>query len=726
MNYEKCDHSHRRKKISHHQPTTAGPYICPMHPEIKEDLPGECPICGMALEPEIISPDEQENVELIDLRKRFWVGFLFCLPIVLLEMIGHFTNIENIITHHTNLYIQFFFSIFVIFWAGAPFFIKAYKSLLNKTLNMFSLVSLGTVSTFLYSSCVILFPSIFPSSFKDLYGTIPVYFESASVIVVLVLLGQILELKAREKTGGAIKSLLNLTPKNAMLVTKSGDKDISINHIAVGNILRIRPGEKIPVDGIVTSGETYIDESMITGETLPASKKINDVVIGGTINTSGAITIKATKVGSDTMLANIIKLVLQAQRSRAKIQSLVDVIANWFVPIVILVALTAFISWLLLAKDQGLSYGLIAAVSVLIIACPCALGLATPMSLIVGIGKGAKNGILVKDAESLETLEKVDTIIFDKTGTLTEGKPKISHIHPVNDSISKGELLQLAASLEAHSEHPLALAITKAAKEEKIKLLEVRNFKAIIGEGIAGKVKEENILCGNDLLMKNLNLLDKSFLKMVDELRSQGETVTFLSREESVIGFIAINDPIKKSSFTAIQQLKKMNVKVIMLTGDSLLTAKSVAKKLGIKNYKAQVKPEDKAKVVLEYKEKGHIVAMIGDGINDAPALSTSDIGIAMGSGTDVAIENAGITLLKGNMLKLYGAIHLSRAVMRNIKENLFLAFVYNACGIPLAAGVLYPFFGILLSPIFAAVAMSLSSVSVIGNALRLNLKKIF
>jgi Cu+-exporting ATPase len=554
---------------------------------------------------------------------------------------------------------------------------------------------------------------------------VPVYFEAASVIIILVLLGQILELKARERTGGAIKALLGLSPKSAKIITKNGDQDILIENIKVGDFLRIRPGEKIPIDGTVQEGSTHIDESMITGEPIPVAKTIGDFVIGGTINANGSIVIKTEKVGSDTMLANIIKMVADAQRSRAPIQRLADIISGWFVPVVILIAILAFVLWMMFAGSQGFSYGLIAAVSVLIIACPCALGLATPMSIMVGVGKGARNGILIKDATSLEILEKIDTIILDKTGTLTEGKPKLSHLYVHDSKITENDLLQMAASLERHSEHPLALAIAFAAKDKNINLLEVKEFQAITGMGVTGRIKNQKISLGNKSLMDSLQIHVDPLLKKADEIRATGATVMFLSDEEKALGFIAVNDPIKESTLPAIKKLHKMNMQIVMLTGDNNVTAKSVADRLGIHDYRADVLPNDKARVVQEYKDKGCMVAMVGDGINDAPALSSAHVGIAMGSGTDVAMESAGVTLVKGDLLKCVSAIELSRATMSNIRQNLFLAFVYNALGVPIAAGVLYPFLGVLLSPIFAAAAMSLSSVSVIGNALRLNLKRL-
>ena len=722
--HTKCHHHTGSKDVALSVSTT-GIYICPMHPEVRQEGLGECPICGMALEPDLVSAETQENPELIDFKKRFFIGLIFVIPIVLLEMGSHLIDISFLITDKNNIYLQFILAIPVVLWSGAPFFIKAYKALHHKSLNMFSLISMGTGVAFIYSVIATLIPNIFPNSLKNLDGTVPVYFEAASVIIILVLLGQILELKARERTGGAIKALLGLSPKSAKIITENGDQDILIENIKVGDLLRIRPGEKIPIDGTVQEGSTHIDESMITGEPIPVAKIIGDFVIGGTINASGSIVIKAEKVGSDTMLANIIKMVADAQRSRAPIQRLADIISGWFVPVVILIAILAFVLWMMFSGSQGFSYGLIAAVSVLIIACPCALGLATPMSIMVGVGKGARCGILIKDAESLEILEKIDTIILDKTGTLTEGKPKLSHLYVHDSNISENDLLQMAASLERHSEHPLAPAIIGAAKDKNINLLEIKEFKAITGMGVTGRIKNQKISLGNKSLMDSLQIPVDSLLKKADEIRSSGATVMFLSDEDKALGFIAVNDPIKESTLPAIKKLNKMNMQIVMLTGDNNVTAKSVADKLGINDYRADVLPNDKARIVQEYKNKGCMVAMVGDGINDAPALSSAHVGIAMGSGTDVAMESAGVTLVKGDLLKCVSAIELSRATMSNIRQNLFLAFVYNALGVPIAAGALYPFLGILLSPIFAAAAMSLSSVSVICNALRLNLKRV-
>lgn len=728
MHNKEC-HNHllsekTRNKSSSITTISTGIYTCPMHQEIKQEGPGECPICGMALEPEIASDELQKNPELIDFTRRFYVGLIFAIPIILLEMGGHFIDINSYISIKNNIYIQFILASPVVLWSGAPFFAKAYKALHHKNLNMFSLISMGTGVAYIYSIIAMLFPDIFPNSLKSSHGNIPVYFESATVIIALVLFGQILELKARAKTGTAIKSLLDLTPKNTKIITENGDEDILIENIKIGDNLRVKPGERIPVDGTILEGSTYIDESMITGESVAVAKNIHDFVIGGTINTNGAIIIKAEKAASDTMLAHIIQMVAKAQRSRAPIQRLADTISGLFVPAVIFIAIIAFILWIMLADQQGFSYGLIAAVSVLIIACPCALGLATPISIMVGVGKGASSGILIKDAMSLEILEKIDTIILDKTGTLTEGKPKLSKIFSCNSKISENDILQMAASLERSSEHPLAQSITNAAKDKNITLLEATEFKTITGKGVTGKIKNAIISLGNKALMDNLKIPVASLLEKADETRANGSTVMFLAKDKVALGFLAVSDPIKESTRSAINKLKQKNVQIIMLTGDNQITAKSVADQLNIDEYKADILPEDKAKIIQEYKDKGRIVAMAGDGINDAPALSSAHVGIAMGTGTDVAIESAGITLIKGDLLKLIDAIDLSRATINNIRQNLFLAFIYNAIGVPIAAGILYPFFGILLSPIFAAVAMSLSSVSVISNALRLNLKQ--
>lgn len=693
-------------------------YACPMHPEVRKQTPGDCPICGMALEPVITQINQEDNPELSDYKNRFWIGFILTLPIIGLEMESHF-NIA--FAHEWGLFVQFILSTPVVLWAGFPFFKKAYAAARQKTLNMFSLISMGTGVAYVYSIIAFFYPHIFPPFFLR-NGHIPVCFESASVIIILVLLGQILELKARQGTGKAIQALLELAPKTARLVTSNKDKDISLDSIIIGDILRVRPGEKIPIDGIITHGKTMIDESMITGEPYLVKKDEHDSVIGGTINENGSILIQATQVGSDTVLARIIQMVSTAQRSRAPIQRLADIVSNWFIPIVITTAVVAFGLWTFLAKDQGMSYGLICAINVLIIACPCALGLATPMSIMVGIGQGARNGILIKDAESLEILEKVNLILVDKTGTLTEGKPKITKISSTDNS--HHSTLQLAASLEKYSEHPLAHAILTAARDNQLSLSEVVDVKIIPGQGITGTIKDEFIALGNTTLMTNLGIATDDFKKDADHTRTTGATVMFLAKNSHIHGFIAVSDPIKESTPKAIQDLKNQKIKIVILTGDNTITAKSVATQLGITDCHADVLPEDKAKILQDYKDQGFIIAMVGDGINDAPALSLADVGIAMSTGTDVAIESAGITLMKGDLNRLVSARDLSSAVMANIRQNLVLAFIYNALGVPIAAGILYPFFGILLSPVFAALAMSLSSVSVIGNALRLRLRK--
>ena len=699
-------------------------FICPMHENIRQKGPGECSICGMALELETITALDTENPELTDFRRRFWVGLLLTAPIFLLEMGSHIFHLNTLVSNTVSSFIQLFFSIPVIFWAGLPFFKRGLKSVQSRHLNMFTLVSMGVSVAFAYSLIAVLFPNLFPISMQNNDGTVPIYFEAASVIVVLVLLGQMLELKARESTSGAIKALLNLAPKKAMRITTDGDEEINIEDINRGDILRIHPGEKIPVDGNVVEGESYIDESMVTGEPVPILKAINAAVISGTLNGNGALIVKAEKVGKETLLSSIIHMVAKAQRSRAPIQRMADAVSGWFVPIVILMAILAFVLWVIFAETQGFTYGLIAAVSVLIIACPCALGLATPMSIMVGIGRGAKQGILIKNAQSLEILEKVDTLIVDKTGTLTEGHPKLTDIHAV-DSISEMDVLQLAASLEQNSEHPLARAIVQDAKNKDITPQKVENFKAITGKGIAGTIDNKHVDLGNVALMTDLNIAIDYMQDRANAIRREGATVMFVALQNKAIGFIAVNDPIKETTLQTLTDLKKSGIQIVMLTGDNAVTAKSVAGKLGITKFYADVLPQDKYRIVEEYRKKGLIVAMAGDGINDAPALAAAHVGIAMGTGTDVAIESAGVTLLKGDLSKIIQAISLSRAVMNNIRQNLFFAFFYNAAGVPIAAGALYPMFGILLSPIFAAAAMSLSSLSVIMNALRLHFKRI-
>lgn len=724
--HSSCHHS--SSKISEnnikHNPNAI--YICPMHPEVIKKGPGECPLCGMALEPEIASSDDAENPELIDFKRRFIIALLFALPVLLLALGLDLMGKNFLIPARLAIYLQFILSLPVVLWSGMPFFIRAWRSLLQRSLNMFTLIAMGTGVAFIYSIIAAFFPMYFPVSLRNNFGLIPVYFEAASMIIALVLLGQILELKGREKTGSAIKSLLDLSPQNARIITDNGDQDIAVEDIKIGNKLRIRPGEKIPIDGEVLEGNSYVDESMITGESVPVNKKLSDTVIGGTLNKNGVLIIQATKIVADTMLANIIKMVASAQRSKAPIQRLADIVAGWFVPIVIIVAVTTFILWLCLAKTQGFSYGLIAAVSVLIIACPCALGLATPMAIMVGVGRGARNGILIKDAASLEVIEKINALIVDKTGTLTEGKPRLTTIRILNNSFDENTLLQFTASLEQNSEHPLAHAIVQTAKEKNITMLPIRNFQAVTGKGIIGVIAEKNIAIGNsNLMQQNLQIDMSSILSEVDEIRSTGATVMFIAINNEIAGFMAVSDPIKELATETINKIHDLNIDIIMLTGDNHVTAAAVAKQLSIKNFHADVLPQDKEKVIQEYQSKGKIVAMAGDGINDAPALSAANVGIAMGTGTDVAIESASITLVKGDLSRLISGIRLSKVVMSNIRQNLFLAFIYNILGVPIAAGILYPVFGIMLSPIFAALAMSLSSLSVISNSLRLNWRKI-
>ncbi|OFW79839.1 MAG: haloacid dehalogenase [Alphaproteobacteria bacterium RIFCSPLOWO2_01_FULL_40_26] len=728
-------------------------YTCPMHPQIRQDKPGNCPICGMALEAEVTASDDGFDEELSDFKKRFLVALILTLPIFAMEMGGHFFDFSTILSAKTSQMIQLVLSSFVVFWSGFPFFKKAADSLKNRSSNMFTLIALGTGVAWVYSFVAVLFPTTFPQEFFTHEGIIAVYFEASSVIIVLVLLGQILEIKARKNTSNAIQALIKLTPTIAHRLTKNGEEEIDIEQIQVGDLLHVRPGEKIPADGEIVEGVSNIDESMITGESMPVKKQIGDKIIGATINQDGSFVMKVLQMGEDSMLSKIIKMVSEAKRSQTKIQKLADQISSWFVPLVIGISILTFFVWTVFFGDS--IRGLISAVAVLIIACPCALGLATPMSIIVALGKGASNGVLIKNAESLERMEKVDVIVVDKTGTLTEGKPHLTKIIPAKN-FSETEVLTLAASIENQSEHPLAKAITNAAKERQINLQEVRNFITPIGKGVSGEVENKKILIGNSRFLEEnkgpvANQLSEksepliynglSSLKMVrngdlrqshkvsceelkpqaDELKAEGATVIFMAVDQKLSAIFAIEDAIKPSSFDAVKTLQNLGLRIVMLTGDNKKTAEKVAKKLGISEIFAEVLPEDKSKIISEFKSKRSIVAMVGDGINDAPALAMADIGIAVANGTDVAIESAGIVLLQGDLAKLVKAHKLSKKTMRNIKENLFFAFGYNALGIPLAAGL----FGFHLSPIFAAAAMSLSSVSVIANSLRLKTIKI-
>jgi Cu+-exporting ATPase len=693
-------------------------YTCPMHPEVRQVGPGSCPICGMALEPEQVSLDDAPDPELKDMTRRFWIALALTLPVFVLEMGGHF-GLMHLVPPAWSNWISFVLSTPVVLWAGAPFFERGWKSLLTRNLNMFTLIAMGTGVAYLYSVVATLAPRLFPPAFRDMHGAVAVYFEAAAVITVLVLLGQVLELRARAQTSGAIRALLGLAPKTARRIADHGDEDVAIDVIAVGDRLRVRPGEKIPVDGVVIEGHTAVDESMVTGESMPVSKGEGDRLIGGTVNQSGGLIMRAEKIGRDTMLARIVDQVAKAQRSRAPIQRLADQVAGWFVPAVILAALLAFVAWATFGPEPRFTFALVAAVTVLIIACPCALGLATPMSIMVGVGRGARAGILIRDAEALERMESVDTLVIDKTGTLTEGKPKVVSVIAA-DGFDESELLRLAASIEQGSEHPLARAILKAASERKFALAAVSGFASPSGKGATGTVEGRKVALGNAMLMSELNVTTSNIDAAAEAARQDGATAIYVAVDGRAAGVIAIADPIKPSAKAALQALRGEGLRVVMLTGDNLTTARAVARLLGIDEIEAGVLPERKSEVVQRLRHEGRHVAMVGDGVNDAPALAAADVGIAMGGGTDVAIESAGVTLLTGDLMGLVRARRLSVATMRNIRQNLAFAFLYNAAGVPIAAGVLYPVFGILLSPMVGAAAMALSSVSVIANALRL------
>lgn len=698
-------------------------YTCPMHPEIVQIGPGSCPICGMALEPKIFSLDDAPDPELIDMTRRFWISAALSIPVFLLamaEMIPSFGN-QNLLSPKNILWIQFILSTPVVLWGGKPFFERGWASVKNKSPNMFTLIAIGTGAAYIFSIVALFLPAFFPVSMRDPHtGLIPVYFESAAVIITLVLLGQVLELRARSQTSSAIKELLGLAPKTAHVIFDDGsESEVDLSDLQIGAKLRVKANEKIPTDGFIVEGETSVDESMVTGEPIPVEKNVGDKLIGGTINGTRAFIMEAEKVGNETLLAQIVKMVGEAQRSRAPIQRLADVVSAYFVPAVIICAILAFIVWVILGSFVS---AIVAAVSVLIIACPCALGLATPMSIMVGTGHGAKNGVLVKKAEALEILEKVNVIVVDKTGTLTEGKPRLQKIiTAANVDISENELLTLAASLERSSEHPLADAIVKGAEERGLQLKKVENFESITGKGVSGTIDGKKIVLGNDKLVSSetIGTLD-SLSETLESLRNEGQTVMFVVVEDKIIGFLSVADTIKTSAKAAIEALHKQNIEIVMMTGDNQTTAASVAKKLGIDKVFADVLPEKKAEKVKELQAEGKIVAMAGDGVNDAPALAQANVGIAMGTGTDVAMESADITLLKGDLRGILKAIRLSEATMSNIRQNLFFAFVYNIVGVPIAAGVLYPIFGLLLSPMIASAAMTFSSVSVILNALRL------
>lgn len=701
-------------------------YTCPMHPEVRQVGPGSCPICGMALEPLLVTADAGPNPELVDMTRRFWIGLALSLPVLALEMGSHLTGLDHVIGRSTSNWLQLALATPVVLWAGWPFFERAWASLRTRNLNMFTLIAMGTGVAWIYSVVATIAPDIFPAAFRAVDGSVAVYFEAAAVITALVLLGQVLELRAREATGGAIRALLDLAPKTARRINVDGsEEEVALDTVAVGDQLRVRPGEKIPVDGEVIDGRSAVDESMVTGESMPVTKDKGDRVIGGTMNRSGALVLAARKIGRDTMLAQIVQLVAEAQRSRAPIQRLADQVSGYFVPAVIAVALLAFAAWAIWGPEPRFSYGLVAAVAVLIIACPCALGLATPMSIMVGIGRGAGLGVLIKNAEALERLEKVDTLIVDKTGTLTEGKPSVIRIVPVAGYLQEDELLRLAASVERASEHPLADAIVREAEKRKIATVPVSEFDSPTGKGALGIVEGRKILLGNAKFLEEYGVDASTIAHEAEALRADGATAIFVAVDGKAAGVIAIADPVKASTLEALAALRSEGLRVVMLTGDNWTTARAVAKQLGIDDVEAEVLPDQKSRVVERYKAEGRVVAMAGDGVNDAPALAAADVGIAMGTGTDVAIESAGVTLLKGDLNGIVRARRLSEATMRNIRQNLFFAFIYNAAGVPIAAGVLYPVFGLLLSPIIAAAAMALSSVSVIANAIRLRVVRL-
>jgi P-type Cu+ transporter len=720
--------THGAPSITPPAPTVTGViYTCPMHPQIRQVGPGNCPICGMTLEPVKATAEVGENHELTDMTRRFWVGAALTVPVFVLEMGGHIPalGMHELVSPQVSTWIQFALSTPVVLWAGWPFFQRAWASSVHRSLNMFSLIALGTGSAYVYSLFATFAPGLFPAGFHGMGGTVPVYFEAAAVITVLVLLGQVLELRAREQTGGAIRALLKLAPKTARRLNADGlDEEVALELIQVGDRLRVRPGDGVPVDGEVLDGTGAVDESMVTGESMPAAKKSGDKLIGGTVNGTGSLVMRADKIGADTVLARIVAMVSEAQRSRAPIQALADKVSGYFVPAVLGIAVLAFAAWAALGPAPALSYALIAAVSVVIIACPCALGLATPMSIGVAIGKGAGAGVLIKSAEALERMEKVNTLVVDKTGTLTEGKPRVTTIVAAA-GLSEAEILPLAASLEKSSEHPLAAAIVMAAKDRGMATKEATEFASVTGKGVTGKIDSKSVALGNAKLMADLGITFGDLDRRADELRGDGATALFLAIDHKPGGVIAIADPIKATTQAALDRLRTDGLRIVMLTGDNKTTAKAVARKLGIKEIEADVLPQDKNRIVKKLTAEGRIVAMAGDGVNDAPALAEASVGVAMGTGTEVAIQSAGITLVKGDLAGIARAIVLSRATMRNIRENLIFAFAYNAIGIPIAAGVLYPTFGILLSPIIGALAMSLSSVSVIANALRLRMLKL-
>jgi P-type Cu+ transporter len=695
-------------------------YTCPMHPQVRQMGPGSCPLCGMALEPVLATAEQGESPELRDMTRRFWIGTALTVPVFALEMGGHLTNLNQALGQQLSNWIQLLLGTPVVLWAGWPFFTRAVASVKHRSLNMFSLIALGTGAAWLYSLVGTVAPQLFPANLRMADGAVAIYFEAAAVITVLVLLGQVLELRAREKTSGAIKALLGLAPKTAVRVDAQGhDETVPVDGIQVGDLLRVRPGEKVPVDGQLTEGKGNVDESMLTGEPMPVAKAPGSQVTAGTLNQTGGFVMRAEKVGADTLLSQIVHMVAAAQRSRAPIQRMADQVAGWFVPVVMLVAALTFVAWLAWGPSPAFSYALVTAVAVLIIACPCALGLATPMSIMVGVGKGAQHGVLIRDAEALEKMEKVDTLVVDKTGTLTEGRPRVVHIEPAA-GFSADAVLQKLASVERASEHPLALAIVMDAQQRQLPLAPVTDFDSPVGKGVVGTVEGSVVVSGSAKFLAEHGIATDSLAGSAETQRQQAATVIFVGIGGRLAGFVAIADPIKPTTPKALQALRAAGVRVVMLTGDGRTTAEAVGRELGIDEVVAEVLPEDKAAVVRRLQREGRVVAMAGDGVNDAPALAQATVGVAMGTGTDVAMESAGITLLQGDLMGIVRARTLSHATMRNIRQNLFLSFAYNVAGIPLAAGVLYPFWGLLLSPVVAAAAMALSSVSVIANALRL------
>ncbi len=697
-------------------------WTCPMHPEIRQDHPGSCPICGMALEPAAPSLEIGPNPELTDMARRFWIGLVLTVPLVALAMADFIPGVRlaSLIAPRWSIWLQFLLATPVVLWSGWPFFVRGWQSVLSGHLNMFTLTALGVGTAYLYSIVATLVPGIFPPGFRGPDGTVATYFEAAAVITVLVLLGQVLELRAREQTGGAIRALLNLAPKTTRRLRADGtDEEIAVDRVQAGDRLRIRPGEGVPVDGTVLEGRGSVDESMVTGESMPVPKETGSRLIGGTVNGTGALIMRAEKVGADTVLARIVAMVAEAQRSRAPIQRLADIVSGYFVPAVVAIAVAAFIGWAVWGPAPALAYGLLAAVSVLIIACPCALGLATPMSIQVGVGMGAISGVLIRSAEALERMERVDTLVVDKTGTLTLGKPRVTAVIPAA-GFADLDLLRLASAVEQSSEHPLAAAIVASARERGLTPAAPADFESLTGQGVSGTVAGRHVVLGNSRLMQSKGVDVGTQAAEADRLRASGATALFVAVDGRLGGLIAVADPVKETTPAALEALRTDGVRIVMLTGDNRRTAEAVARQLDIADIEADVLPEDKHRVVRRLRGEGRIVAMAGDGVNDAPALAEADIGIAMGTGTEVAIQSAGVTLVKGDLAGIARARHLSRATMRNIRQNLFFAFIYNTLGVPIAAGVLYPAFGILLSPVIAALAMSLSSVSVVTNALRL------